>query len=166
MLSSEKFCEIGFLKLFSLFSLIFSTFYSEYLAYSNTYDGEGFVISTHKGNGLFSYPSNNLVFNQNGAALTNSLLVAEKFGKNHFDVTKAIKKLNDSQQNCSQFFKPSTYTDTSGKSNPMYIMNRDGFTLLAMGFTGKLFLRRFKMSCVFSLHCIVFRVKVANIAHK
>ena len=24
---------------------------------------------------------NNLVFNQNGAALTNSLLVAEKFGK-------------------------------------------------------------------------------------
>ena len=89
-----------------------------------------------------------LVFNQNGAALTNSLLVAEKFGKNHFDVTKAIKKLNDSQQNCSQFFVSTTYTDNSGKSNLMYIMNRDGFTLLAMGFTGKkaLFLYGLKQS--------------------
>ena len=46
VLSSEKFCETEFLKLFSLFSLIFSTFYSQYLAYSNTYDGEGFVVST------------------------------------------------------------------------------------------------------------------------
>lgn len=80
---------------------------------------------------------NNLVFNQNGAALTNSLLVAEKFGKRHDHVLRDIKNLIDSTQNWGQLFVSTTYTDNSGKSNPMYIINRDGFTLLAMGFTGK-----------------------------
>ena len=80
---------------------------------------------------------NNLVFNQNGAALTNSLLVAERFGKRHDHVLRDIKNLIDSTQNWGQLFVSTTYTDNSGKSNPMYIMNRDGFTLLAMGFTGK-----------------------------
>lgn len=80
---------------------------------------------------------NNLVFNQNGAALTNSLLVAEKFGKRHDHVLRDIKNLIDSTQNWGQLFVSTTYTDNSGKSNLMYIMNRDGFTLLAMGFTGK-----------------------------
>lgn len=80
---------------------------------------------------------NNLVFNQNGAALTNSLLVAEKFGKQHKHVIDSIKSFISSAENSAQYFIPSTYTDNSGKSNPMYIMNRDGFTLLAMGFTGK-----------------------------
>ena len=37
---------------------------------------------------------NNLVFKgQNNQALTNSLLVAEKFGKEHSDVLKAIDTL-------------------------------------------------------------------------
>lgn len=80
---------------------------------------------------------NNLVFNQNGSALTNSLLVAEKFGKIHKNVIQTIKSLIDSAENSAQFFISATYTDNSGKSNPMYIMTRDGFTLLAMGFTGK-----------------------------
>lgn len=35
----------------------------------------------------------NLVFNNNGQAMTNSLLVAEKFEKNHFDVLETIKEL-------------------------------------------------------------------------
>ena len=30
-----------------------------------------------------------------------------------------------------------TYEDLTGRKLPMYLMNRDGFTLLAMGFTGK-----------------------------
>lgn len=149
MLNSEKFCEIEFLKLFSLFSLIFSTFYSLYLAYYNTYDGEGFVISIHEENTLNYLLLNS--FNQNGAALTNSLLVAEKFGKKHFHVTDVIKNLIDSHENPYQFFVSATYTDASGKQNPMYIMNRDGFTLLAMGFTGKVILRRFKAFLCFYL---------------
>lgn len=73
-----------------------------------------------------------------GQPLTNSVLVAEKFDKRHCDIIKKIKGLlNDSPQKCGQFFVSSTYTDSSGKENLMYIMNRDGFTLLAMGFTGQ-----------------------------
>ena len=69
-----------------------------------------------------------------GQPLTNSVLVAEKFDKRHCDIIKKIKGLlNDSPQKCGQFFVSSTYTDSSGKENLMYIMNRDGFTLLAMG---------------------------------
>lgn len=64
-------------------------------------------------------------------------MVAEKFEKEHRVVITAIRNIVYSSQNCEQFFVSTTYTDNSGKSNPMYIMNRDGFTLLVMGFTGK-----------------------------
>lgn len=82
---------------------------------------------------------NDIVFRgSEGQPLTNSVLVAEKFDKRHCDIIKKIKGLlNDSPQKCGQFFVSSTYTDSSGKENLMYIMNRDGFTLLAMGFTGQ-----------------------------
>ena len=44
---------------------------------------------------------------------------------------------NDSTQNCVQCFKQSAYKDDTGKSNKMYMMNKDGFAFLVMGFTGK-----------------------------
>ena len=37
----------------------------------------------------------------------------------------------------SALFVLSNYKASNGKTNPMYLMNRDGFSLLAMGFTGK-----------------------------
>lgn len=80
---------------------------------------------------------NNLVFNQNGAALTNSLLVAEKFGKSHKNVIASIKEILTSAENSANLFIEATYPDSYGRDQFMYIMNRDGFTLLAMGFTGK-----------------------------
>ena len=67
--------------------------------------------------------------------MTTSLIVAEIFGKNHRDVLRAIRNLVDSAQNCAQFFYSSSYKDSSIKSNEMFIMNRDGFSLLVMGFT-------------------------------
>lgn len=80
---------------------------------------------------------NELVFKgANNQALTNSLLVAEKFGKSHKDVMRSIKELLTSAQNCANLFIGSEYPDTYGRMQPMYIMNRDGFTLLVMGFTG------------------------------
>lgn len=67
-----------------------------------------------------------------------SLDVAEKFGKRHDSVVRNIEKLIiDSPQKCGQLFSKSNYKDTSGKSNKMYYMNRDGFSLLVMGFNGK-----------------------------
>lgn len=82
---------------------------------------------------------NELVYLKNDEAVCDSLRVAEKFGKRHADVIRAIDNLikNDSTQNCVQCFKNSTYKDETGKSNKMYVMNRDGFTFLVMGFTGK-----------------------------
>lgn len=81
-----------------------------------------------------------LVFRgENSQALTNSLLVAEKFNKEHRDVTKAIRRLLTSAQNCAvlQMFVETHYVNEQNKEQPMFVMNRDGFTLLAMGFTGK-----------------------------
>ena len=78
-----------------------------------------------------------LVFKgDNNRIFTNSLLVAEKFGKLHKDVMRAIKALLTSAQNCANLFIESEYPDNYGRMQPMYIMNRDGFTLLVMGFTG------------------------------
>lgn len=79
-----------------------------------------------------------LVFNdESGHILTNSLLVAAKFGKNHRDVMRSIRELLSSAQNCAHLFVESTYPDSQRKMQPMYIMNRDGFSLLVMGFTGE-----------------------------
>lgn len=79
-----------------------------------------------------------LISIKNKESVTTSLLVAEKFEKRHDRVLRAIENMiNDSPQNCGQFFYKSSYKDSSGKSNKMYYMNRDGFSLLAMGFTGK-----------------------------
>lgn len=91
---------------------------------------------------------NNLVFKgQNNQVLTNSLLVAEKFGKKHYHVMDSIRNLLNSHEKSGQYFVLDTYIDNSGKENPMYVMNRDGFTLLVMGFTGEKALQ-FKMDYI------------------
>lgn len=80
-----------------------------------------------------------LVYLTNNEAVCDSLLVAEKFGKRHADVIEKIKKIisDDSTENSVQCFKASFYKDRTGKKNKMYLMNRDGFTFLVMGFTGR-----------------------------
>lgn len=82
---------------------------------------------------------NELVYLKNDEAVCDSLQVAEKFGKRHADVIRSIENLieNDSTQNCVQCFAKSSYKYDTGKLNKMYRMNRDGFSVLAMGFTGK-----------------------------
>lgn len=82
---------------------------------------------------------NELVYLNNNEAVCDSLLVAEKFGKRHADVIEKIEKImsEDSTENSVQCFIPSFYKDGTGKNNKMYLMNRDGFTFLVMGFTGK-----------------------------
>lgn len=82
---------------------------------------------------------NELVYLKNDEAVCSSLQVAEKFEKRHADVMRAIDSLikNDPTQNCVRCFKRGMYTDAKGERRPMYTMNRDGFTFLVMGFTGK-----------------------------
>lgn len=80
---------------------------------------------------------NELVILKKNKAVTTSLKVAESFGKEHRTVIRNIKNLT--AQNCAvkKMFVKSTYINSRGQEWPMYYMNRDGFSLLVMGFTGK-----------------------------
>ena len=79
----------------------------------------------------------NLVFKgANSQALTNSLLVAQKFGKRHGDILRSVDSLISTDAKLRSFFQTTTYRDSKGEARPMFIMNRDGFSLLVMGFTG------------------------------
>ena len=73
--------------------------------------------------------------------LTNSKLVAEVFGKEHRNVVRDIKNLIEGgvlKNEQTPMFEETTYINEQNKqSYPMFIMNQDGFTLLAMGFNGK-----------------------------
>lgn len=82
---------------------------------------------------------NELVYLKNEEAMTDSLSVAEHFNKRHTHVLEKIEQIirEDSAKNSAQCFKKTYYKDASGKRNPKYLMNRDGFTFLVMGFTGK-----------------------------
>lgn len=87
---------------------------------------------------------NNLVFKgQNNQALTNSLLVAEKFGKEHSDVLKAIDTLccKMAENQCKGYFADTSIEipqpNGGVRHSRIVVMTRDGFTLLAMGFTGE-----------------------------
>lgn len=78
---------------------------------------------------------------QSDQPLTNSLLVAEVFEKPHDNVLKAIRKILQGgvvKNDETPMFEETTYINEQNKqSYPMFIMNQDGFTLLAMGFNGK-----------------------------
>lgn len=79
---------------------------------------------------------------QKGTPVTDSLKVAKVFGKRHDNVLKSIRNICrpknvGEQAEQSKWFFESSYNDANGVKRPMYIMNRDGFSLLAMGLTGE-----------------------------
>lgn len=99
-------------------------------------------------------PTDLVYRNGNGVPVTTSVIVADYFGKNHQHIMEAVRKLIASVENSTDienqevksYFELSSYetsmpTSTAGegavRKNPMYIMNEEGFTLLAMGFTGE-----------------------------
>ena len=85
---------------------------------------------------------NELVFRgENGTPMTTSLLVAEVFGKEHKHVLRDIDNLD-----CSEEFTESNFglcmkirelANGVKKQDRYYNITRDGFTFLAMGYTGK-----------------------------
>lgn len=79
----------------------------------------------------------NLVIDHEGNPVTTSLKVAEVFGKEHKHVLRDIEALDCSEDFRKSNFGLSSYQpDGAKRSYPMYLMTRDGFTFLAMGFTG------------------------------
>ena len=97
---------------------------------------------------------NVIVYQHNGQPAVSSRDVAEQFGKEHKHVLRDIENLisggepkigpsskgpsvtTENSVLTSMFWKDE-YTTVQNRKMPMYYMNRDGFTLLAMGFTGK-----------------------------
>lgn len=93
-----------------------------------------------------------LVFRgQNDQVCTSSFKVAEFFEKNHPDVVRAIDRLRDKMQSTDfqcdakmsseiifeEHFEDIPQPNGGTKKGKYFIMNKDAFTLLAMGFTGK-----------------------------
>lgn len=79
-----------------------------------------------------------LVIMKDRQAVTSSLQVAENFEKNHQHVLRDIDGLKEGVQNWTDLFYEDTYIHPQNKQEYRVIyMNRDGFTILAMGFTGK-----------------------------
>lgn len=101
-----------------------------------------------------------LVFEQGGLVRANSQDVADHFGKRHTDVLRAIRGLVEAETTLSgRSFASADYIDAQGKPRPSYNMDRDGFMLLAMGFTGPKALK-FKMAFIEAFN----RMEVALIA--
>lgn len=80
---------------------------------------------------------NELVYLKNDEAVCDSLQVAEKFGKEHKNVLQSIDNLIAENSAVKIMFKISSYKSGNGQSYRKFYMNRDGFSLLAMGFTGR-----------------------------
>lgn len=78
-----------------------------------------------------------LVVLDQGEVWTTSLLIAEKFGRQHKDVLRAIEKKPCSEEFRQRNFAPAEYFDEQSKPRRMYRLSRDGFALVVMGFTGE-----------------------------
>ena len=89
-----------------------------------------------------------LVLVQNNQVVTSSLQVAKDFGKEHNHVLRDIREIMEkigspkldseilaAENQATNLFHEDTY-ENRGKQYPMFYMNRDGFSLLVMGFTG------------------------------
>lgn len=85
---------------------------------------------------------NELVFRgENGTPMTTSLLIAEAFGKVHKNVLRDIDNLECSEEFTALNFEPCMkireLANGVKKQDRYYNITRDGFTFLAMGYTGK-----------------------------
>ena len=82
-----------------------------------------------------------LVTSYNGVLVADSLQVAESFGKSHRHVLEAVDKLvynlaaENSAAKPEAYFIPADY-ENRGKRYRKFLLTREGFSLLVMGFTG------------------------------
>lgn len=86
-----------------------------------------------------TFPEVLAVNTDEGHIYTDSLTVAKYFGKRHKHVLRDIEKLRatipDAEFSWTNF-GPRNYLDERGKSQPMFLLTKDGFSILTMGFIG------------------------------
>ncbi len=108
------------------------------------------IAADQLGLSKIGYTPKPIVTINNKQATATSRDIAEFFGKDHKNVLRDIKKLKENPYDPTkgvcvlsprgEFVKknirPSYYYDSQGKRQFQWRLTRDGFTLLAMGFTG------------------------------
>lgn len=80
---------------------------------------------------------NQLVFKENDQILTSSRNIGRDFKKEHFNVIRDIEGVLKNEDTHHMFFKTTYIHEQNKQEYKEYLMNRDGFTLLVMGFTGQ-----------------------------
>lgn len=97
-----------------------------------------------------------------GRVLASSRDVAKNFDKRNPDVNRAIENLI--VQNCTvkNMFEESTYISSRGRQEKEFLMDRDGFSLLVMGFTGKKALE-WKLKYIEAFNKMEEKLKSSNI---
>lgn len=73
---------------------------------------------------------------ESGTLMTTSLKVAEAFNKRHDNVLRKLETLSCSPEFTALNFEVSEYIDSTGRRLSMWLMTKDGFIFLVMGFTG------------------------------
>jgi Rha family phage regulatory protein len=77
------------------------------------------------------------IVNHDGHPVVTSRQIAEDFEKEHNDTKKRIRELaKDMGEISRNYFILSEYKDTMNRTQEEYLITRDGFSLLVMGFTG------------------------------
>lgn len=95
-----------------------------------------------------------------GRVLVSSRDVARVFGKEHKEVLRTIRGLECSLNFNERNFAPVEYQDSKGETRPEILMTRDGFTFLAMGFTGEK-AARFKEAYIAAFNQMEARLKAS-----
>lgn len=91
----------------------------------------------------------------NGVPCTTSLQVAELFGKDHARVIRDIRHIIEMlpKEYGHGGFAESSYVNKQGKKQPMFTLDRDMFTLTAMGYTGPKAMK-FKLAYIEAFNCM------------
>ena len=77
------------------------------------------------------------IIKQDGGAYIDSREVAETIGKRHKNLLRDIAAYIGYMKKFSRLnFEPICYDDQYGREQPAFLLTRDGFSLLVMGFTG------------------------------
>lgn len=74
---------------------------------------------------------------KNGTVFVSSKVIADKFGKIHRDVLRAIENLDCSDDFRVRNFAQSSYVSAQNKTLLCFDVTKDGFAYLCMGFTGE-----------------------------
>lgn len=74
----------------------------------------------------------------NAITVVSSREVAENFNKRHSDVIRTIEaKLTNAKLRSLNYFIETNYIDAKGEIRKEYLLTRDGFSFIVMGFTGE-----------------------------